>query len=161
MWCFAWYGATSSPGTRPERRATRYGIRYGYAGLPLSNHQNRSPSTYRGPWDNQGLRTPISFSQVVKIWFARLACRIRDAISALSLVRLGAWHIPGVLTGSRRTLWGLIAPVYDIEVVAIWKVGDKKSQTSTQLHTLRVVIFESMSGLCSELDNASKTKHVH
>ncbi len=60
------------------------------------------------------------------MWFARLACRIRDAISALSLVRLDAWHRPGVLTGSRRTLWGLMAPVFDIEVVVIWKMGGEK-----------------------------------
>ena len=73
------------------------------------------------------------------MWFARLACRIRDAISALSLVRLGAWHIPGVLTGSRRTLWGLIAPVFDVEVVVICRMRDKKSQSSTQLHTARVI----------------------
>ncbi len=70
------------------------------------------------------------------MWFARLACRIRDAISALSLVRLDAWHKPGVLTGSRRILWGPIAPVFDIEVVVIWRMADKKSQSSIQLHTL-------------------------
>lgn len=96
------------------------------------------------------------------MWFARLACRIRDAISALSSVRLGAWHRPGVLTGSRRTLWGLIAPVFDIEVVVIGKMSDKKSQSSTQLHTRRVTdLGVDMSGLCSDLDNALKIKHVH
>ncbi len=82
------------------------------------------------------------------MWFARFACRIRDAISALSLVRSGAWHIPGVLTGSRRTLWRLMAPVFDIEVV-IWEMGDTKSQGSSQLLTLRVIVSSSRCLVCA------------
>ncbi len=108
----------------------------------------------------EGLRTPISFSHVVKMWFARFACRIRDAMSALSLVRLGAWHIPGVLTGSRRTLWGLMAPVFAIEVAVVWKMGDKESQGSTRLQTPRVIVSSSRCLVC-DLDDALKVKYVH
>lgn len=96
------------------------------------------------------------------MWFARLACRIRDAMSALSLVRSGAWHRPGVLTGSRRTLWGLMAPVFDVEVAVIRKMGDeKRPKFKSVAHASSNCIFESMSGLRSDLDGAFKIKHVH
>lgn len=54
---------------------------------------------------------------MVKMWFARLACKIRDAMSALSLVRLGTWTMPDVLIGSRRTLLGAIVPVSDLNLL--------------------------------------------